>query len=97
MFLVFFLDLTNRVHFHRKIAFGFREKKDENDVLSNIPSDRVHCFQTLWEGPCMVRTAPQGLEVFRPMANPEEPNKAIMTIDYYSVEVRLTLNCTNNV
>lgn len=35
----------------------------------------------------MVRTAPQGLEVFRPMANPEEPNKAIMTIDYYSVEV----------
>ncbi len=35
----------------------------------------------------MVRTAPQGLEVFRPMANPEEPNKAVMTIDYYSVEV----------
>lgn len=35
----------------------------------------------------MVRTAPQGLEVFRPMANPEEPNKALMTIDYYSVEV----------
>lgn len=35
----------------------------------------------------MVRTAPQGLEVFRPMANPEEPTKAVMTIDYYSVEV----------
>lgn len=35
----------------------------------------------------MVRTAPQGLEVFRPMANPEEPNKTVMTIDYYSVEV----------
>lgn len=35
----------------------------------------------------MVRTAPQGLEVFRPMANPEEPNKVVMTIDYYSVEV----------
>lgn len=35
----------------------------------------------------MIRTAPQGLEVFRPMANPMEPNKAVMTIDYYSVEV----------
>lgn len=45
----------------------------------------------------MVRTAPQGLEIFRPMANPEEPNKAIMTIDYYSVEVSFALNCTHNV
>lgn len=35
----------------------------------------------------MIRTAPQGLEVFRPMVNPEDPNKAVMTIDYYSVEV----------
>lgn len=35
----------------------------------------------------MIRTAPQGLEVFRPMANNEEPNRAVMTIDYYSVEV----------
>lgn len=37
----------------------------------------------------MIRTAPQGLEVFCPMRNPEEPNKAVMTIDYYSVEVRV--------
>ncbi|CAM9190588.1 unnamed protein product [Ectocarpus sp. 13 AM-2016] len=50
--------------------------------------------QTLWEGPCMVRTAPQGLEVFRPTANPEEPNKAIMTIDYYSVEAMTDVNAS---
>eukprot|EP00752_Nemacystus_decipiens_P011328 g10066.t1 len=50
--------------------------------------------QNLWEGPCMVRTAPQGLEVFRPMANPEEPNKAVTTIDYYSVEAMTDLNAS---
>ncbi|CAM9405507.1 unnamed protein product, partial [Ectocarpus sp. 4 AP-2014] len=50
--------------------------------------------QTVWEGPCMVRTAPQGLEVFRPMANPEEATKAIMTIDYYSVEAMTDVNAS---
>ncbi|CAM9205957.1 unnamed protein product, partial [Scytosiphon promiscuus] len=50
--------------------------------------------QGLWEGPCMVRTAPQGLEVFRPMATPEEPNKVVMTIDYYSVEAMTDVNAS---
>lgn len=39
----------------------------------------------------MVRTAPQGLEVFSPMVNSEEPNKPIMTINYYSVDVSLDI------
>ncbi|CAM9454595.1 unnamed protein product, partial [Pylaiella littoralis] len=50
--------------------------------------------QDLWEGPCMIRTAPQGLEVFRPMVNPEDPNKAVMTIDYYSVEAMTDVNAS---
>lgn len=40
----------------------------------------------------MVRTAPQGLEIFRPMANPGVPDKVVMTIDYYSVEVSASIS-----
>lgn len=47
----------------------------------------VFAQQHLWEGPCLVRTAPHGLELFSPTVNPDEPNKPVMTIDYYSVEV----------
>lgn len=35
----------------------------------------------------MVRTAPQGLEIFSPILNPNEVYKPVMTIDYYSIEV----------
>lgn len=64
-------------------------------LLPTLPSTAYRtcgpplAHQDMWDGPCQVRPAPQGLEVFCPALNPEEPSKAVMVIDYYSIEVRI--------
>ncbi|CAM9397615.1 unnamed protein product, partial [Phaeothamnion confervicola] len=48
--------------------------------------------EDMWEGPCLVRAAPQGLEVFNAARNPGEPGKPVAVVDYYSIEAITAVN-----
>ncbi len=51
--------------------------------------------ESQWEGPCMVRAAPQGLEIYNVEEQPENdknPKKPLAVMDYYVIESVTAIN-----